>query len=514
MTNENQTASRRSILKAAAAGCGMMTQTSVMSTLLNLQATKAAVADSGATDYKALVCLFLFGGNDSYNMLTPRNNASSPNPTEYDDYAEVRGGYDDGTPSTPNPGGLALQESSLLAINDPSNLSGRSFGLHPGLGHDARLYDISGNLTDDGNKGLGGGVAKLYNDGNAAFVSNIGSLIEPTTRAEYDNRVNLPLGLFSHADLQRHWMTGAPHTRSQITGWGGRMADLFLSTNMNPAVSMNISINGVNIFQNGGSVVPYTIGQNGATQVSYYNNNYLQNRIFKKFTDNILDQTYSNLLAKSFAETNRNSIDAAVDFNAHVNAIPVTTPFDPDSLSQRFRKIAQVIGAAPQLQQTRQVFFISIGGFDNHAGLLPAHDNLFPQVSRALKSFYDATVELGCQNDVVTFTASDFARTLGTNGQGSDHAWGGNHIITGGAVQGGKIFGDFPVSLLNPIDPTFGNLNLGRGRLIPTTSVDEFAAELAMWFGVDNATDLKTVLPNIESFYQYSASQAPLGFLL
>lgn len=504
MKTSAEIASRRSILKAAAAGCGMMTQTALVSTLLNLQATKAAVAaGGGGSGYKAMVCLFLYGGNDSFNMLVPRNNSSSSNPTEYDHYASARGGYDDGNN---NPGGMALQESDLLPINDPINLSGRSFGLHPGLGHDAR-----DETSTDVNNGVNGGVAKLYNDGNLSFVANIGSLVEPTNRIDYDNRSNLPLGLFSHADLQRHWMTGAPHTRSQITGWGGRMADLLASTNQNPNVSMNVSINGVNMFQNGDNVTPYIIGQNGATEVSYYNNNSRQNRIFKKSVDNILNQTYSNLLAKTFSATNRNSVDAAIDFNSKVNNIAINTKFDPDTLSQRFKKIAQVIGASGPLQQSRQVFFISLGGFDNHANLIEAQGSLMPQISRALGSFYGALTELNCEDDVVTFSASDFARTLGTNGQGSDHAWGGQQLVMGGGIDGGKIFGDFPLSLTNPIDPTNGNLDLGRGRLIPTTSVDELAAELAMWFGVDNAADLELVLPNIGSFYSYNAGSPPLG---
>lgn len=498
-TRNSSTTSRRSLLKAAA-GCGAMsTHVSVMSTLLNLQATKAMAAP-GATDYKALVCVFLLGGNDSYNMLVPRNNASASNSTEYDDYAASRGGYDDGTN---NPGGLALLESDLLPINDPSNLSNRSFGLHPGMGYDAT-----------GNQGLNGGVAKLYNDGNAAFIANVGSLVEPTSRTDYNNRSNLPLGLFSHADLQRHWMTGAPHTRGQITGWGGRLADLFQASNMNPTVSMNISLSGVNIYQSGGDVIPYAIGTGGATQVSNYQTNNLQNRIFSKQLDSVLAQTYSDLLSQSFAETHRSSLDAAVEFNTQVNGVTLNTAFDQnDTLSRQMQKIAQVIAAADGLQQSRQVFFVTIGGWDNHSNLLPAQDTNLPRVSRALKSFYDATVELGCQNDVITFTASDFARTLGTNGQGSDHAWGGNHIVMGGAIDGGKIYGEYPNSLTDLVHPTLGNLDLSRGRLIPTTSVDELAAELAMWFGVSSATDLKDILPNIEEFYTYNAGTAPIGFI-
>ena len=470
-----------------------MTHTSVMSTLLSLQATKAAVANDNNSDYKALVCLFLLGGNDSYNMLIPRDAA------EYEDYAAVRGGYDDGNT---NDGGLALNATDTLQITDA--ISSRTFGLHPGFGHDA-----------DGNKGTAGGIAKLYNDGNLSFLANVGSLIEPTSRTDYNNRSNLPVGLFSHADLQRHWMTGTPHTRSQITGWGGRMSDLLASSNQNPNVSMNISINGVNLFQTGGAVIPYIIGQNGATQIYGYGGGSVQDKIYTKTLDSILDQTYSNLLSKSFSETQRNSIDAAIEFNTQVSGVTFgpDVNFNSESLSQRFKKIAQVIGASGELKQSRQVFFVTLGGFDHHSNLLPGQDTLMPQISRALSSFYAALTDLGCENDVITFSASDFARTLGTNGQGSDHAWGGNQLIMGGGIDGGKIFGDYPTSLLIPNHPIYGNLDLGRGRLIPTTSVDEFAAELAMWFGVSNEADLKTVLPNIGSFYQYNQGSPPIGFI-
>jgi uncharacterized protein (DUF1501 family) len=389
--------------------------------------------------------------------------------------------------------------------------------LHPGFGHNARERDAQNNLITN-NQGLNGGIAKLYNDGKLSFLANVGSLIEPTTRTDYNNRINLPLGLFSHSDLQQHWMTAAPHTRSQITGWGGRMASLFASSNQNTQVSMNISIDGTNIFQTGGAVIPYTISEGGATVVTGFNTSPsagLQDKIFTKYATSLLDQTYSDLLAKSFAQAHRGAIDAAIDFNTQVNGVVLNTPFDTgDSLSRRMKKIAQVIAAHTALKQNRQVFFVALNGFDNHTDLLPAHNNLLPQMSRALSSFYNAMVELGCENDVVTFTASDFARTLGTNGQGSDHAWGGNHMVMGGAVDGGKIFGDFPLSLSAPVDPVNGNLDLGRGRLIPTMSVDVIAAELAMWFGVSNATDLSMILPNINRFYSYSGGQAPVGFLL
>ncbi|WP_253156701.1 DUF1501 domain-containing protein [Stieleria tagensis] len=488
--------SRRALLKAAGS-CGMMTNTSLMATLLNLQATKSMMAaETNPTGYKAIVCLFLSGGNDSYNMLIP--NEGDATSGEYGHYHTIRGGFDDGVN---NDGGLAIQQSALLPIAGPDS---RNFGLHPGLAAQEGADPMADPSTT--------GIAGLYNDGKLGFVANIGSLVERTTRETYNARTGLPIGLFSHADLQRHWQTGFPQSRSQITGWGGRMADLLLSTNQNPSVSMNISLGGMNLFQTGSDVVPYAIGSGGATVVQGYSadlsTSSRQDRMYTRAMDNILDQTYSDLLAKSFAESTRNSTDAALSFNDATETIALTTAFADESPSRHLEMIAKVIGARTQLNQTRQIFFVNLGGWDNHTDLLTAHETNLPRVSRALKSFYDATVELGVENDVTLFTASDFARTLGSNGQGSDHAWGGNQIVMGGAVSGGQIYGDFPAELTaaNP-------LNLGRGRLIPTTSVDELAAELSLWFGVGNNQDLETILPNIRNFYATGATGSPLGIL-
>ena len=306
-SGESILTSRRAMLKYAG-GCGLMTNTSLLATLLNLQATKSAVAQTDTSGYKALVCLFLHGGNDAFNTLTPYDGDASSG--EYGDYHQVRGGFDDGTN---NPGGLALEQSTLVPIAGPDS---RTFGLHPGMASQAG--GPSSDLTDDG-------VAGLYKTGKLAFVSNVGSLVEPTSRDDYNSRANLPLGLFSHADLQRHWQTGVPQTRSQITGWGGRIADLMLSSNSNETVSMNISISGMNLFQTGGAVVPYAIGSNGATLFNGYSQNInaleRQNRMGARGFDSMLGQTYSDLLEKSFSEVSRNSVDAAIDFNAAVNAV-------------------------------------------------------------------------------------------------------------------------------------------------------------------------------------------------
>ena len=503
-SNESIITSRRALLKAAG-GCGLMTNTSLMATLLNLQATKSLMAaENDTSGYKAIVCLFLLGGNDSYNMLAPFDGTTTTG--EYGRYVDVRGGVYD---ADNNPGGLALDQNSMVPI---VGSDGRNFGLHPGMASEAGADPAADPQTT--------GVAKLYNDDKLSFVCNVGSLLEPTTRATYNARSRLPLGLFSHADLQRHWQTGFPQSRSKITGWGGRMADLLQSTNTNPSVSMNISLGGMNLYQTGESVIPYAIGTNGATVVNGYNTDLgqlgRQDRMYKRSMDGILGQTYGDLLAKSFAEAHRNSTDAAIDFNNATSLVTINTPFASESPSRQLEMVAKVIGARQALGQTRQVFFVTNGGWDNHSNLINAHNVNLPEISRAIKSFYDATVELGCENEVVLFTASDFARTLGTNGQGSDHAWGGNHIVCGGSVDGGKFFGRYPTDLKTPVDSFAGDINVGgsRGRLIPTTSVDEMAADLSMWFGIGNNQNLEDVLPNIREFYGSAETAPPLGLFL
>ncbi len=467
---------RRAVLKAAA-GCGAMSSISMASAFLNLQATRAMANASNPNDYKSLVCVFLNGGNDSFNMLAPKGN-------EYAGYSTARGGVGNG--------GIALAENTLQSINGPSN---RLFGLHP---------DLTADLTDVNSASGGNGVRGLYNRGKLAFVANVGSLIQPTTNTSYRAGSNLPLGLFSHADLQRHWMTSFPQDRAQLKGWGGKMADILQSCNDPESISMNISLSGVNIFETGRDVSPYSIGTGGATPVNNYfadpaDTNNDRYKVFSQIQNSLLNHTYSNLMSQTLADTHRISLEAAIAFNQAVDAVTLSTPFDTDYLSQRMLKIAQVIGARSDLGQRRQVFFVQLGGFDNHSDLLSAHPINMGYLSRALSSFYQATEELNMANDVVTFTASDFARTLSSNGQGSDHAWGGNQLVMGGEIAGGNIRGDYPTSLATPVDGNGETINLGRGRLIPTTSVDQYFSELATWFGVPSG-QLSDVLPNLANF--------------
>lgn len=465
--------SRRDLLRISG-GCAALTQTSLLSTLLNLSLLRSATAAIDTTGYKALVCVFLHGGIDSYNMLVPTDMDGA-----FSDYQFARGN-------------LALDSATLLGITDPTD--GRSYGLHPDLGD----------------------LLPIYNAGNLAFVANVGSLVEPVDSATYGNGARLPVGLYSHSDQQRHWQTSTPQSRTQITGWVGRMADILSdSVNSNPAISMNIAIDHLNILQTGEGIVPYVVDdRNGAEVLAGYGGGSAMDVILTGSIDSFLEQSYADLLKRTYAGLSRQSIDAAVDYNDATQSVIIdpanTSVLQRTYLGRQLLQVARAIGAQGALGQKRQVFFTERGGWDHHSNLIANQGSLMPEVNQALSAFYEVIATLGFENDVVTYTASDFARTLSANSNdGSDHAWGGNHIVMGGPVLGGRLYGSYPDSLAP------GNsLDLGRGRLIPTLSVDEYAAELAMWFGIDNGANLESVLPNIRNFYSASAPLPPLGCLV
>jgi uncharacterized protein (DUF1501 family) len=464
---------RRDLLRMMG-GCAAMSQTPILSTLLNLNLMRSASAaiDPLGDDYKAIVCVFLLGGIDSYNVLVPQNTQA------YADYLAVRGT-------------LGLPQSSLLNITDQTTGS---------------LYGLNDRMP---------GIEELYTNGNLGFVANTGSLIEPTGDKDSYRNSRLPLGLFSHSDQQRHWQTSTPQSRTEITGWAGRMSDMLNdSVNKNDAISMNISLGGLNILQTGSGSAPYAVSTNGAILLNGYGMDFLpQTRILTETTDSLLGQTYSNLLKQTHSRLSRQAIDAAADYNNAANSpngisdLTTTELAAVPGLGKQMLQIAKSIGAREALGQRRQIFFVGLGGWDNHTNLISNQNNRLPWVSEAFRLFHQATEELGVASDVVTYTASDFARTLTPNtNNGSDHAWGGNHIVMGGGINGGSIFGYYPDSLAP------GNsLDLGRGRLIPTTSVDEYAAELAMWFGLDNDGTLEDILPNIRNFHS-AGMPPPLGF--
>jgi uncharacterized protein (DUF1501 family) len=451
------------------ASCAAVGGTSLLSTLTNLLLTGSAAAQNAHSfnDYKALICLFLPGGNDSFNTLVSTG-ASATSPA-YLEYQTVRQD-------------LALPHASLLPIS-PLNNPGRPLALHPGMTQAKSLFD----------------------SGKMAFLANVGSLVRPTTIADYNNSASLPYGLFSHSDQQEQWQSSIPDVRSGV-GWAGRAADILTAANDNSSVSMNISISGNNLFQVGNQIVPYTVNADGASQLNGYQNNFGYDPIRKIAIDNQLAQEYRNVLDKTYTRMKRNAMEAYEQFSE-----ATSTPLPADTLGngplgKSLRQVAKVIAGRNVLGVKRQIFYVQWGGWDFHDDVVSNMADMIPVVSQAVKAFYDLTVAMGIENNVTLFSASEFGRSLTSNAKGSDHAWGGHQFVVGGAVRGQRVYGQYP-------DLYQGNpLDTGRGRIIPTTSVDELAAELALWMGVSKS-DLPLVLPNISRFYNLSSTNPPIGFI-
>ncbi len=469
--------SRRAFLRQV--GCTGMSALPLLNTLVNLrlmQGVASADTPPATGEYRALVCILLAGGNDSFNMLVPRE------PSAYATYQASRSN-------------LALTPAQLINVN-PIGLP--QFGVH---------Y-----LMPE--------LANLFETGKAAFIANVGSLIEPVQNRTQvaQNLKRLPLGLYSHSDQIEQWQTSIPHSRSGI-GWGGRMADLLKDLNANQTVPMNISLDGSNVFQTGNTVAEYSITPSGAVGLTGYNADWVQyadlQNALSSAVDSQLTQTYSNLLSQTFNARKKQALDAYQIFaNATAPSLPNGVTFPSTYLGQRLQMIAKAIQGRAAVGATRQTFFINWGGWDHHSDVLDNQAAMLPQVSAAVGAFYNALVALGVENKVTLFTISDFGRTLTSNSRGSDHAWGGNQFVVGGAVAGRKIYGSYPSLTLNPESgPETNPLDTGRGRFIPTTSCDQMFAELALWLGVSKS-NLPLIFPNIGNFYSTSGSAPPLGFLL
>jgi uncharacterized protein (DUF1501 family) len=277
------------------------------------------------------------------------------------------------------------------------------------------------------------------------------------------------------------------------TGWGGRMADMVQSLNAGSKISLSISIAGTNTFEVGNTVLPYIVSPNGSIGLAGFDGSANANVRLQAFKD-LLALPHNNLFERAYADTVSRSIAANELLTTALAGVPAfQTVFPTTGLGSQLSMVAKLIGARTNLSMKRQIFFCSVGGYDTHGDQLTGQANLLTELSQALNSFYAATVEMGVAQQVTSFTASDFGRTYPTNGTGSDHGWGSHQLVLGGAVQGGRLFGTFPTLAVNGPDDT------GQGRWIPTTSVDEFSATLATWFGV-SPSDLSTVLPNIGRF--------------
>ena len=461
--------SRRKFLGSCCAAVGT---TGLLSALSQLRLIGALADESppivtgGRSDYRALVCLFLAGGNDANNVVVPNDL------TGYNAYAQGRGG-------------LALPKDGLLGLTAHAS-DGRTFALHPAMPE----------------------LRELFGSGRLAILANVGTLVVPTSKAQFQSRsVPLPNALFSHNDQQVQWQSSLPDSKLFTTGWGGRLADLTNAFNENNKISMSISLAGQNSFQVGKDVTQYAVSPNGAIQPNGNGGNV--GALRARARAELLGTADENLFETAFAGLTHGAVvDSAMLASVLGKDATFKTEFPKSNLGQQLRMIARLAEVAPTLGLRRQIFFARVGGWDLHdhqvvagATNTGAHAKLLTDLSQSLAAFFKATEELGISDQVTAFTASDFGRTWTTNGDGSDHGWGSHHFILGGAVKGGEIYGKMPDFSLNGPDDT------GRGRWIPSTSVDEYNATLATWFGV-KAGDLPVVLPNIGRF-----EKSNLGFM-
>ena len=417
-----------------------------------------AMAQS-SSNYRALVCVFLFGGNDSNNTIVPMDDVN------YQAYLKLRGA-------------LALQPSDLT----PPVYSAQN-----------APYAFHGSLAE---------LASMFANKELAVVANVGSLVQPTTRSQYQAQAApVPLNLFSHSDQQLQWQTAIAKGNSP-TGWAGRAADIVASQNSSKFPTF-MSVAGNSLMGTGVSTQPVALNPGGNLDLQGFNTT-TASQIRKGALQNLLTantgvklvQAANGVLGDSLADAQ--ALDAAL-----AGAGSLSTVFPNTGIGQQLKQIAVIIKARNSLGMNRQIFFASLGGFDTHTGEINTHKTLYPQLSQALAAFSKALDELGTQDDVTTFTESDFSRTFQTtSGDGSDHAWGSHHLVMGGAVKGGDIYGAFPTFALGGPDDADT-----RGRWIPTLSIDQYGATLCSWFGITDS-QLTSVFPNLGNF-----STRNLGFL-
>jgi uncharacterized protein (DUF1501 family) len=443
---------RRGFIRIGAASVGTLA--------LRPFAVLPAMAQNGP-DYRALVCIFLFGGNDSNNTVIPMDD------TNFQAYTSIRGS-------------LALPTSALTQT--VYSASGAPYAFH-------------GKLPD---------VASLFTSKELAVVANVGSLVQPLTRAQYQSaQLPLPSNLFSHSDQQLQWQTSIAQGNSS-TGWAGRAADYIASQNINSTKFPTFFSVAGNILEGtGASTQPVALSPGGTLTLAGFNSSAASQARLNALK-NLLTLGSGVSLVQAADDTMSDSIaDAKTLSSALAKATPLKTVFPKTGLGEQLQQVAQVIQVQADLGMRRQIFFCSLGGFDTHTNEIETHNTLYPELSPALAAFYNATQELGVAQNVTTFTESDFSRTFQpTTSDGSDHAWGSHHLVVGGAVQGGQIYGAFPTfELGGPNDTDV------RGRWIPTTSVDQYGATLCSWFGIP-ASALATVFPNLANF-----GTQTLGFL-
>jgi uncharacterized protein (DUF1501 family) len=448
-------ASRRQFLKT----CSLMSVAGAASPFaLNLAAISAASAQA-VSGYKAIVCLFFYGGNDHTNTFIPYDTAS------YGEYSASRSSI-----ALPRDAALAATATGPVASQ-----GGREFAFHPALTAFKSHWDA----------------------GRLAVVANVGPLVVPTTKAQYQNRsVPLPPKLFSHNDQQSVWQAFQPLGEGAKVGWGGRIGDLLAGQNSN-ALFTCISAGGSSVFLSGMNVLQYQVGSSGPVSISgisgsiYGSSGTAASTAYRS----LITGTSPNMFENELRVVTNRSITANQQLAAALPAAATLVPAIPanNSLASQLSVIARIIAARTTLGSGRQVFLVSIGGFDNHDFLIDQHAQQLVRVNAAVDAFYSWLVQLGVQNDVTLFTASDFGRTLTSNGDGSDHGWGAHHFVLGGSVAGREVYGFFSPTVFG------SSVDIGQGNLLPGIAVDQYAATFARFLGVSD-TDMPLVLPNIVNF--------------
>ena len=449
---------------------------------LNLAAMGNAAAQS-AGDYKAMVCLFMAGGNDAFNTVLATDN------TSWNEYLRLRNTGGNDSIHLPGVG----ETGGVLPVVPATVQAGRAFALHPQLG----------TLKD------------LFDNGRAAIVANVGTLIQPATLAQYKaGSVALPPKLFSHSDQQSAWQSGSPEGAS--TGWGGRIGDVAGAGNSN-ATFTAVSAAGNTVFLSGRQVRQFQVGQAGAVPIRGLSGNLFGSAGGASALQAIINDAGGDLIEQEHVAVVQRAISSQSVLSGAMLAagpggVPNPTPYiNPSTgvagvnpLAVQLQTVARIIGGRGALGAKRQVFYVTLGSFDTHDRQKVLHADLMARLAHAL-AYFDSTLAslqgADLRRQVTTFTASDFGRTFSSNGDGTDHGWGAHHFVVGGAVKGRDIYGAFPTTGLGH------ELDVGSGALLPTTSVDQYGATLAKWFGVADS-QLAGVFPNIGNF-----SRRDLGFM-